>query len=247
MANEAGKGGAATSEAAGAGKDGANTETLAGGAAAADKGGKTGGDGKDGGDQGTGDKGTTKPAAGDQGGDEGKGKEGGKAPSGKSDDDKGGKDGEAGAKPKAPEKYELTLPEGGRLTASDLKQIEAVARAEGWTNEETQARLVAHSEALEAQSAAFLAETEADATYGGEKLEETQKLARTVLERVRPAGTPRGDALRGLLNRSGYGNNIEVISFLADLGKMMREDGHESGPSGGSSKKSAEEVLYGKT
>jgi len=235
MANEAAKGGQASTDTAGAATKA--TETLAGGADA--KGGKAD-------DQGT--KSGDKPAGGDQGGGTGKADDKGKeAPSGGAVDDKGGKDGKPAGTPEAPAKYELKLPEGGRLTDSDLKGIETVARAEGWTNEEAQARLDAHSEAIEAQSAAFLAETEADPTYGGEKLEETQRLARTVLERVRPAGTPRGDALRGILNRSGYGNNLEVIAFLADLGKMMREDGHETAPSGGSSKKSAEEVLYGKT
>lgn len=237
MANEAAKGGQASTDTAGAAKGTetkpAGTETLAGGADDKGKGGDQGAADDKGGDQGKSGK------AADQGGDKGK-----EAPSGDATDDKGSKDGKPAGTPKAPEKYELTLPEGGRLTANDLKGIEAVARAEGWTNEEAQARLNAHSEAIEAQSAAFLAETEADPTYGGEKLEETQRLARAVLEKVRPAGTPRGDALRGILNRSGYGNNLEVIAFLADLGKMMREDGHEQAPGGAAKTREAHEVLY---
>lgn len=233
MANAPKTGGQENTETADQGK---TPESLAGGAADAGKGkGTEGAAGKKDGETSTD---TKKTGDGEQAGK----KDG--APSGEQPAPKG-KDGEAQPEPKAPEKYELKLPEGGRLAEDDLKSIEQIARAEGWTNEQAQARIDAHAEALEAQSAAFLAATEADPEYGGEKLAETQRLARAVLERVRPVGTPRGDALRNLLNRSGYGNNLEVIALLADLGKMMSEDGHVQAPSGGSKEKTAEQVLYG--
>jgi len=128
--------------------------------------------------------------------------------------------------PKVPDKYDLKLPAGAEawLDESDLAQISTVAKQHGWTNDEAQARLEEHADALVAQSAAFRAQVEADNDYGGDKLEQTQRLAAQVLDRVRPKGTPRGDALRKILVKSGYGNNLEVVSFLADLGKLMAED-----------------------
>jgi outer membrane biosynthesis protein TonB len=153
---------------------------------------------------------------------------------------------------KAPDKYTLKLPEGSKdyLEQADLTQIEKLARAKSWTNEQAQQALDEHADTMAQQSAAFRAVTEADPTYGGDKLEETQKLAKAALDRLRPAGTPRGDAFRKLLTRSGYGNNIEVISMLADLGRQMAEDqpgagGGGGGNRGGGNKRPAEEVLYG--
>jgi hypothetical protein len=180
-----------------------------------------------------------KPAAGDA--------------SGTPADDKGGKGAAEGKKgagdggPNAPEKYALKLPEGAEewLDPSDLKQIETLARAKGWTNDEAQQALEDHADGLVAQSQAFRAATEADETYGGDKLVETQRLARAALDRVRPAGTPRGDALRKILQRTGYGNNVEIVSFLADLGKLMAEDQPSGGRSGGGGEKTAVDVLYG--
>jgi hypothetical protein len=131
---------------------------------------------------------------------------------------------DANAAPTAPEKYTLTVPDGGRLDADDVKAIEAIAREQGWTNDQAQAALDSHADALAAQSERFLADVTADPTYGGEHLAETQQLARRALDKLRPAGTPRGDALRRLLDKSGYGNHIEVVSLLADLGKQMAED-----------------------
>lgn len=149
---------------------------------------------------------------------------------------------------KAPEKYDLKLPDGGRIDAEELKHFESVARSQKWTNEQAQQAINDHVVALDAQSTRFLEETRADPEYGGEKLQETQKLARAVLEKVRPAGTPRGDALRALLNKTGYGNHKEVISFLADLGKMMAEDTATGGGArGGGASRDAATVLYGGT
>lgn len=135
----------------------------------------------------------------------------------------------------APDKYELKLPEGSEswLDASDLSEFEKVARAEGWTNDQAQERLGLHADAMEARSAAFRAQTEADPIYGGDNLAETSRLAQLTLDKLRPAGTPRGDALRRVLAKTGFGNHIEVVSFLADLGRRMAEDSPVAGGGGG--------------
>lgn len=157
-----------------------------------------------------------------------------------------GKDDKAKTESKAPEKYALTMPEGGNVDEKDVAQIEVIARAQNLTNEEAQALLVNHAESIKAESARFLAETNADPEYGGDKLDKSIELATAFLDRVQPRGTPKGDALRAMLNKSGYGNQVRVISLLADAGKLMAEDGHVSGQSGGTEKKTQAEVLYGK-
>ncbi len=154
-----------------------------------------------------------------------------------------------GDKPKAPEKYELAIADDGKvyLDADDLKQFETVARKLGLTNDQAQAEIDARIDALAEQSATFRVQTEADPIYGGDKLAETQRLADLALNKVRPAGTPAGDALRTLLAKTGYGNNLQVVSLLTDLGKMMDEDSPARGGSAGRPPQDAAEVLYGHT
>lgn len=134
--------------------------------------------------------------------------------------------GTAAAEPaaKAPEKYELTVPEGDRVTADDLAHVETAARAAGWSNEQAQAYVQALHDAAEAMEQRYLEVTTADPEYGGDKLAETQKLARRVINAIRPEGHARRDSFLRFLNRAGTGNHIEVVSFLADLGKRMSED-----------------------
>jgi hypothetical protein len=152
-----------------------------------------------------------------------------------------------GAESKAPDKYALTVPEGATafVDDADLKYLEGAARKAGWSNEDAQAALEEHIATVKAQSDRWAAETTADAEYGGDKLDETQRLARAVIDRVRPAGHTRRESFLRFLGRGGAGNHLEVISFLADLGKLMGEDapGHSRATSTGT-KKDAANVLY---
>lgn len=162
-----------------------------------------------------------------------------------------------GEKPKAgdksaaaavPDKYELTVPEGAEkwLGDEDLAQIAIVAKAQGWTNDQAQAALEEHADRLVAQSEQFRALTEADTEIGGEKLAATQALASRALDRIRPTTHARSDAFRKLLTKSGYGNHPEVIAFLADIGKLMKEDTAAPGGTTPTTKKSTAEKFYGK-
>jgi hypothetical protein len=147
----------------------------------------------------------------------------------------------AAAERKAPEKYELKAPEGSTV---NLAQVEAIAREYNLPNEDAQSMVEAAHAMTVKQSETWLSELKADKTYGGDKLEETQRLANAFLDKVRPAGTPRGDGLRKLMAH-GVGNNLEVAALLADLGKMMREDGSiEGAPGGGDTAKTAADKLY---
>jgi len=158
----------------------------------------------------------------------------------------GGKDGADASK--APEKYELAIPDGADqwLDDADLKNFEKSARAKGLTNEQAQAHIDEYADSLATQSAAFREETSKHPKYGGDNLAETQRLATLALDRVRPANTAEGKAIRQLLARTGYGNNVHIVGLLADLGKMMAEDSPAHGTGAGQLKdKSPEAVLYG--
>lgn len=147
-----------------------------------------------------------------------------------------------------PDKYELTMPDGGRLDEGDLKRFESMAREQGLSNDEAQAALDLEDAYLAQRTETLLAETKADKDYGGDKLVESQRLARAVIDRVRPAGHARRESFIRFLNKGGDGNHIEVVSFLADLGRMMGEDSRAAGGAGGGgSKKSAEEIMYPNT
>jgi hypothetical protein len=138
--------------------------------------------------------------------------------------------GDPAPKPKAPEKYALVVPEGTRVTADELAAVEAVARANDWTNDEAMAEVEAIDVSRKEQAERFFNETKADPTYGGDNLPITEKHANAVLDRFAPQGTPRADYVRGLLTRTGLFNNVHVLGLLADIGKAMGED---PGPGGG--------------
>lgn len=161
--------------------------------------------------------------------------------------DSGGKAGEGSPQPKAPDSYTLTVPKGAEdyLDATDLERHAEIAKANGWSNEEAQAYTEAVADAVAEQSVGFRARTEADKTWGGAKLAETQGLAAKFLDRLAPKGDPLGDEFRSILVKTGYGNNLAVIAAMARGGKMMSEDGVTAGAGAGSSKpKTAAEVLY---
>lgn len=156
-----------------------------------------------------------------------------------------GTDGAAQSTSKAPEKYALTVPEGAHVSAVALQTIEALARTNGLSNDEAQKLVTFAASTITAESARFRQEAEADPVYGGAHLEETKKHAAAGLAALRPAGHPRAESFRQFLEASGHGNHIEVVSLLADLGKLMAEDGSagSSGTSAGS--RDPATVLYG--
>jgi len=130
------------------------------------------------------------------------------------------------AQSKAPDKYTLVVPDAAAafVEPADLAHLESVARTSNWSNEDAQAALEEYAATIAAQSVRFAAELKADKDYGGDKLAESQQLAKRAIDRVRPDGHARRDAFMRFLNRGGAGNNLEVVSFLADLGKLMSED-----------------------
>jgi hypothetical protein len=167
---------------------------------------------------------------------------------GKPSAETGKPEGAAQTTPAAPEKYDLKVPEAAAayLDAADRKTLEDAYRKAGFSNDEAQVALDNYIASVDAQARRMFEETKADPVYGGDNLPETQRLARLAVDRLRPADHPRRAAFEALLARGGTGNHIEVISFLADLGKAMAEDKPTSGKaSTGSAPRSAAEVLFG--
>lgn len=156
------------------------------------------------------------------------------------------------AKPpsKAPDTYALTVPTGGErfIMAPDLKYIEEVARANGWSNEDAQAEIadaVVRAQAREAlQGTAFLEAAKADPEYGGAKFDETQQDAQRVIDRVRPIGHARREKFLAILDRGGVRHEPEILSVMADLGKLMREDQPPRSRAERAGEKTTPEVLY---
>jgi hypothetical protein len=156
------------------------------------------------------------------------------------------KDDPAKTESKAPEKYELKIPETGAayVDPADLAHLETMARTAGWSNEDAQAALDEHVATIQAQAARYLAETTADTQYGGAKLSESQRLAQTAIDRIRPVGHQRREAFLRFLGRGGAGNHPEVIGFLADLGQQMGEDRPTHARSSDAGGKGAAAILY---
>jgi hypothetical protein len=228
MAGKAADTGAATSE---AGKDAAAATAAADAAAAATAAaGKTAAESKA-------PDGTTKAAEAKAGAAE-TGKE---AQSGKTDDStKTAADG-AAAQKNAPDSYELTVPDDAKRFVSDddLTRFEEIARANDWTQEEAAAALKEELENHTARAAktieAWEGETKKDKTYGGKNLPATQQLGNAVIDKVYPKGHPMRERFVGFLKESGGGVRLEVVAFLADLGRMMGEDTPRSSTSASSS------------
>jgi hypothetical protein len=148
-------------------------------------------------------------------------------------------------KPKPPEKYALKVPDGSRVDPDDLAQLEQMAKTAGWSNDDAQAALEELHTHLDAQASRWLTQTTADRDYGGEHLEQSQRLAKLAIDRLRPQGHARRESFLRFLNRGGAGNHLEVVAFLADLGKAMSEDAPGRGStSSGEAPKSLAERIY---
>lgn len=135
---------------------------------------------------------------------------------------------------KAPDKYELTVPDEAKTAIGDkhieriTAAVETFAKENGLTAEQAQteldARLDGAATTLGSMRDEWLAETKAHKTYGGEKLEETQQLARRAVDGIFPVGHELREAFIADLNQTGIGNKLTVVAFLASVGKHMGED-----------------------
>lgn len=208
----------------------ASTEAAGKGGAATAATSTTTTEGKGGTETGTG---AATSKAGEGGEQSGKGKEGEGTQSGEqgSGAETGGKDGKGGApESKAPEKYELSIPDDAKrfIGKEEIEYFENVARASNWSNEDAQAEIDA---AIERQKAgitrrikSWTDETKADEDFGGEALEETTRLGNAAINKVFPEGHRLRDPFLAFLKESGANQKLEVAAFLATVGRLMGED-----------------------
>lgn len=149
--------------------------------------------------------------------------------------------------PKAPEKYELTLPESSQATSEDVKAFEEWARSLNMTNDQAQAAIDAQADFVVERAAAFKSKLEADPDYGGTNLTNTQRLIEVALKAVRPEGHPRRGELMAILENTGYINHPAIASLLADFGRMADEDSTGGGGSGAVGDVPMEDAMFPST
>jgi hypothetical protein len=147
---------------------------------------------------------------------------------------------------KAPDKYDLKVADADKVFADDtlLAHLEGIARAGNLSNEDAQAFVDEQVAVLRARSEAFLTEAKAHKTYGGEKFDETVRLAKTAIDKVFPVGHEMRPSFLRFLQQAGADHNINVLAFLSTVGKQMGEDSPTFTRSSGGSERSAEDLLY---
>jgi hypothetical protein len=150
----------------------------------------------------------------------------------------------------APETYaDFVIPEGVKLDDTVAAEFKGLAKELNLSQENAQkvADVVAKQTlaAAQAQQAeirsindSWIAQTKADKEIGGEKLAENLAAARAAMEATT---TPQ---LRMLLDRSGLGNNVEVIRHFLRIAPAFAEDTHVAGGKPPTGDKSAAKVLY---
>lgn len=182
---------------------------------------------------------------------QGEGQEGAE---GEGEKDAGGDEGAAAG---APEKYELTPPEGFEaIDAALMGEAEPVLRELNLTNEEAQKLVPLVGKAIQdavakandagAQQVSDLRKGWADAfdadpEIGGANRKATEAAAAKAFDHY---GLKPGEGLRQLLDESGLGNHPDMIRFVARVGRDLAEGSFERGavvPT----PKTPEQKLYG--
>lgn len=144
-------------------------------------------------------------------------------------------EGETGEAKGAPEKYEFKQQEGAEIAPVVLESFESVAKELNLSQDSAQkildtvAPIMAQqqAEAFKAQNEQWIEATKADKEFGGAKLDQNLAIAKKALDAF---GTPE---LRSLLDRSGLGNNPEVIRAFYRAGMAISEDRIFTGAGGG--------------
>lgn len=118
--------------------------------------------------------------------------------------------------PKAPESYDFKIPEGADKSAFD--DFAKVAKDLDLNQADAQ-KLVDFQMGQAAKvSLQWAEQAKADTEIGGDKLAENLAVAKKGLEAY---GTPE---LKAMLDKTGLGNNPEVIRFFYRAGKALSED-----------------------
>lgn len=150
----------------------------------------------------------------------------------------------------APEKYEaFKLPEGMAVKPEMLDKFHALAKGYNLSQEKAQdlvalgADLVKQVEDDNAKKwteirDGWVKEIKSDQEFGGQKLQETVTRAQRTLKKYG------GENMIQFLEKTGYGDNPDLIRMLAKIDRDMGEDRIIDGKPGQGAEKSAAEVLY---
>ena len=149
----------------------------------------------------------------------------------------------------APEKYELTAPEGTELDSKAVELFEPVARELGLSNDQAQ-KLAGlwpqlqeqiqnrQAESWGQQVEQWAADTKTDKEIGGDKLTVSVGHAQKALD------TFASKEFREFLDSTGLGNHPEMVRAFAKVGKLMSEDSFVTGQGNGSPKNDLVEAFY---
>lgn len=160
----------------------------------------------------------------------------------------------------APEKYELTAPEGMAFDVEAFEIADPVFRELNLSNEAAQKLMPVAGEFATRVAAAALAKhqldqaqtmttmrrewlenAKGDAEIGGTNWEASTASAAKALDML---GFPKGSPFRGLLDETGFGNHPEMIRAFARIGQRVGEDTFERGGTGDGKPKSDRELFY---
>lgn len=154
---------------------------------------------------------------------------------GNPDGDQGSEDGKSEG---APEKYEFDAGEGKEFDAGIIGAFSEVAKELNLTQEAAQKLLDKVAPVIQERQTAqiediqneWVKQSRSDKEFGGDKIADNLGVAKKALDTF---GSPE---LRTLLEKTGLGNNPEVIRFMYRAGKAISEDSFVGGsPMGGRS------------
>lgn len=148
-----------------------------------------------------------------------------------------------------PDAYDLKLPDGSLLTATDLEEISSYAKEKGYTQEQASELMtrehLAVSEYHEAQQELFKAKTDEwkkavsiDKELGGDNLAKSAEFAYRAVERF---ASPE---FKAELDKTGFGNHPEVVRMFSRIGRAMSDDKIIGNGAPPTEKKSMEDIFY---
>lgn len=148
----------------------------------------------------------------------------------------------------APDTYDLTVPENGPFTSTDLDAFKANAKKFGLTNAAAQQVLDARVAELTSARDQYIADAKADKEIGGAHYEQSLEQARRGRNVMFPPGTAGATFIAELLDQTGLFNHPELVRAFARIGKGAREDKPVDGARASSDageKPSRAKILYG--
>lgn len=155
--------------------------------------------------------------------------------------------------PRAPEKYELTMPEGVELDEALFNRFEPALREIDLDNDQANklAAVLAEARAEEDRAAAEAFQAEVDGWIESAKKDEEyggDQFAENAGEASRLIGTYGTPELKKMLNTTGLGNHPELIRVFHRIAKAIpkQDAGVDAEPSG-SSERSLADRLYPNT